>query len=96
MKYLNVAIFVCLFVISHCEKARYDNYRVYKVEISDDNLLEVFQELEEFSDGIQFLNEPNIHQPFHILVPPHKLPHMIELFDRLYVKNEVQHTNFQQ
>lgn len=96
MKYWSIFILSYLFLISYGEKARYDNYRVYKISINTNAELDVFQELEELSDGINFLDEPNIHQPFHILVAPHKLAHIVDLFDRLHIKNEVQHTNFQQ
>ena len=96
MKYFALVIVAYSCLIYHCEKVRFDNYRSYKIEVNDDKGLEVFQELEEYSDAIIFLSEPSIHRPFHILVPPHQLAHISELFERLAIKNEVQHENFQQ
>lgn len=95
MKYLCIAFLAC-FLVCYGEKTRYDNYRVYKVTVKDLAALETFQQLDEFSNGITFLDEPTIHQPFHILVPPHELAHISEIFAKLLVENEQQHANFQQ
>ncbi|XP_055308556.1 zinc carboxypeptidase-like [Sitodiplosis mosellana] len=95
MKYINLVHFACFFLICYGEKDRFDNYRVYNIEVNDDAGLGEFQKLEESSSRIVFLNEPNIHQPFQILVPPDQLANITELFERSAVKNEVQHENFQ-
>lgn len=96
MKYLCIAFLACFFLACYGERARYDNYRVYKVKVNDAAALEAFQQLEEFSDGITFLDEPTLHQPFHILCSPHKVAHITDLFEKLLVENEQQHANFQQ
>ncbi|XP_055295139.1 zinc carboxypeptidase-like [Sitodiplosis mosellana] len=95
MKYINLVHFACFFLICYGEKDRFDNYRVYNIEVNDDAGLGEFQKLEESSSRIVFLNEPNIHQPFQILVPPDQLANITELFKRSAVKTEVQHENFQ-
>lgn len=35
------------------ERARFDNYRVYSINIENDNQLNVLQELNEYPDGVR-------------------------------------------
>lgn len=35
------------------EKARYDNYRVYKVQVENDKQVELMVEIENFPDGVR-------------------------------------------
>lgn len=42
---------VCL-AVNAFEKARYDNYRVYKISIQNQQEVELFVEIENFPDGV--------------------------------------------
>lgn len=77
-----VTIFVATFIVVFGEKARFDNYRVYSVNIENEEQLSVLRELEAYADGISFRAMPTaVGQMVDIIVPPHKLADISELFD---------------
>ena len=43
---------VLVLALVTCEKARYDNYRVYEILIEDDKQLELMQNIENYPDGV--------------------------------------------
>ena len=51
----NSTLFCIIFVISSicCEKARFDNYRVYKVSIENKEQLEALKQLADSSDSVK-------------------------------------------
>ena len=51
---LKVVVFTLCFVLSvNCvEKARFDNYRVYEINIENEKQLELMREIESFPDGV--------------------------------------------
>lgn len=96
MKLLALAIgFVCSVQILG-EKARFDNYRVYSVEVENVEQLEVLRDFEDGLDGISFLETPTgIQQTAEIIVPPHKFAHIGDIFDEQKLKNHVKIENLQ-
>jgi hypothetical protein len=38
----------------NCEKARYDNYRVYEIFLEDKTHLDLMHEIEKYPDGVIF------------------------------------------
>ncbi|XP_031627768.1 zinc carboxypeptidase-like [Contarinia nasturtii] len=79
-----------------CEKARFDYYRVYSIEIENDDQLQVMQDLENHQDGLLFLTLPIANQTMvDILVPPHKFSDIGELFQKYEMKNKIKIENLQ-
>lgn len=95
MKFFALALFCGCFVASLAEKARFDNYRVYSVNVENDNQLKVLQELEEVSGGIIFLDSPNFEGTVNIVVPPHKFADVNELFKTYNMKHHTKTNNLQ-
>lgn len=96
MKLFGLALFVSYFVAILGEKARYDNYRMYIVEIGTEIQLEVLKSLENYHDGIIFIDSPyKIPQTLEFIVPPHKLAHVNALFDTYSIHNSIKVDNFQ-
>lgn len=53
MKWMLNLVFLVFTVLSvNAEKARYDNYRVYSIEVDNDLQLRVLKELSETSDSV--------------------------------------------
>lgn len=78
------------------EKARFDNYRVYSIEIENVEQLQLMQELENQRDGLSFMMPPTSNQSLvEILVPPHKFGDVSELCNRFKMKNEIKIENLQ-
>lgn len=76
-----MTILVASVIVVFGEKARFDNYRVYSIDIKNENQLNVLRELENYPDGILFRMMPTaVGQTVDIVVPPHKLADISELF----------------
>ncbi|XP_055308561.1 uncharacterized protein LOC129572592 [Sitodiplosis mosellana] len=96
MKLITVAILFACFVACLGEKARYDNYRVYSIEVENEQQLEVLRDFESGRDGISFLETPTgIQQTAEIIVPPHKFADIGDLFEEQKLKNHVKIANLQ-
>ncbi|XP_055708911.1 uncharacterized protein LOC129805177 [Phlebotomus papatasi] len=70
-----VLIFICILAtIVSCEKARFDNYRVFTVGVDSEDQLKVLRELESVSSSsYDFWTSPTkIGRSVDIMVPPHK------------------------
>lgn len=56
MKLIKLYIFLfAICAVNSLEKARYDNYRVYQIEIDDDKQLQLLKEIETYPDGVGFI-----------------------------------------
>ena len=96
MKSLVVAIFIACFVVAFGEKARFDNYRVYSINVENEEQLKVVREISGYTDGILFLNTPSgVGQSGTLIVPPHKYADVAELFEAYKIKNEMTASNLQ-
>lgn len=84
------------FLVAFCEKARFDNYRVYLVHIENEEQLQVIQELELNPDGLVLLEVPTaVDGIAEILVPPHKFADINDLFHMYNLKNEIRTNDLQ-
>lgn len=96
MKLLALAIVFAGFVGSFGEKVRFDNYRVYSIEIENEQQLKVLKKFGDGLDGISFLLTPSGPQQMaEIIVPPHKFADIAVLFEALKLKNHVKVSNLQ-
>lgn len=70
--------------------ARYDNYRVYFVELSTEEHVKVFQKLEEISDSCTFYGHArNPGQKLHVMVAAARLADFNDLLVTYKVKYEI-------
>lgn len=97
MKSFVLAIFIgCFAVHTFGEKVRFDNYRVYSVNVDNEKQLKVLNELEAYPDGISFLESPTgVGRIAELLVPPHKFAEIAELFKTYAIKNHIKTSNLQ-
>lgn len=69
-----------LFGVNCEDKARYDNYRIYRLHIETEEHVRLFQDLEDRSDSYMFIGharEPN--QNLSVLVAAHKVGEITDL-----------------
>lgn len=96
MRSFILAILISCLVIVFGEKARFDNYRVYSVNIENLAQLKVLNDLEAYPDGILFLDSPTIvDQKATLIIPPHKYADIAELFETYQIENHVRTHNLQ-
>ncbi|XP_055698021.1 zinc carboxypeptidase-like [Phlebotomus papatasi] len=87
-------------VVNSCEiadKARYDNYRLYRFHLATEDQVKIMQELEEKSDSYIFIGHarhPN--QNLTVIAAAHKVPEIEDLFERYQMSREVLVYNIQE
>ncbi|XP_011209366.2 zinc carboxypeptidase [Bactrocera dorsalis] len=96
-------LFVCLFGINlfrlvwTSDIARYDYYRVYHVELSTQQHVALFQQLEEKSDSCTFFGHArHPKQKLTIMVAAHKVADFADLLQTYDIKYDVLSYNFQE
>lgn len=77
------------------EKARFDNYRVISARIDNEQQRQLLEMLEGSSDSLQFLKPAILHRNAELVVAPHKLADIHELFALNGIKSEVLTKNLQ-
>lgn len=99
MHQIKMIVFISILIffnIIAADKARFDNYRVYSIEIKNEQQLKVLQQLENHQDGLLFLIPPmTVPMRVEILVPPHKFADISELCENHGIKNEIPIDNLQ-
>lgn len=97
MKAFELAIFVvCFWQIVCSEKARFDNYRIYSVNIENDEQLNVLHDLQIYPDGISFRAMPMaVGQNIDLVIPPHKFGDVFEIFETYKFNYRIKVENFQ-
>uniref|UniRef100_A0A182WF36 Zinc carboxypeptidase A 1 n=1 Tax=Anopheles minimus TaxID=112268 RepID=A0A182WF36_9DIPT len=96
MKFLLVCVAFALFGASMAEKARYDNYRVYRVRIQTERQLELLQAIEQYPDGYRFWSDPvKIGTEVLLVVPPHQRGHFSDLRAKFALRAKLQIANLQ-
>lgn len=96
MRLITVAILIVGLLVVFGEKTRFDNYRVFSVSIKNENQLNVLRELEIEQNEILFRAMPTmIGQIVDLIVPPHKLFDIYELFSAFEFNSQTKTENLQ-
>lgn len=96
MKSIVFVILLVSVVLAVGEKARFDNYRVYSIEVENDEQLQVLKELENQQHGLLFFTPPTItNTSVELVVPPHKFADLSELCENFQMKSEKKIDNLQ-
>lgn len=94
--YLFKFVLFAFFAQTFGEKARFDNYRVYSINIQNENQLEVLQGLESSQDGISYIEAPiTVKRAAEMIVPPHKYADISEFFEKFGIEHEIKIDNLQ-
>lgn len=93
-----LAIFLVLSSLSMaiCDKARFDNYRIYSIAIETEDQLNLLQEIANYQSEVVFLEAPlAVGVNAEILVPPHKFADVSDLFETHDLKADIKVKNLQ-
>ncbi|XP_017869911.1 PREDICTED: zinc carboxypeptidase A 1-like [Drosophila arizonae] len=89
-------VLLATFGLSHAERIRYDNYRLYKATPENEDQLAMLRDLKVSSDSIIFLNSAHVvGADVHMVVAPHKIPDLLEILGKAKIKYELQSKDFQ-
>ncbi|XP_071446229.1 zinc carboxypeptidase A 1-like [Hetaerina americana] len=81
---------------SEAVKARFDNYKVFRVTPTTDEQVKILQQVEELDNGLSFwVSASQKGKPADIMVPPHKLPMATTMFKTLDLNHRVMVENVQ-
>lgn len=84
------------FFTALCDKARFDNYRVYSITIETEKQLKLLQEFENYHNELIFIEAPTtIGINAEVLVPPHKFADISDLFQINGLKTDIKVNNLQ-
>lgn len=88
-----VTVFYCF---TNGEKARFDHYRLYELNIDNVKQLDALQEMERFPDGYSFWESPVVvNEIAEIMVPPHKFGEFSELMGHHNITSKLKIRNVQ-
>ncbi|CRL07711.1 CLUMA_CG020665, isoform A [Clunio marinus] len=92
-----IILLIFSFTIGSCEKARFDNYRVYSINIDNNVQLSVLKEIEQTSDSYSFWDSPtHVGENVEIVVPPHQFAHYDEIINKFTFRTILIHENLQE
>lgn len=96
MKFFVLGVLFANFILVYCERARYDNYRVYSIDIENEKQLKVMKDLETFPGGVRFIDTPiAVGQTLELVVPPHKFADISEIIKTTKLKSNIRSKNLQ-
>ncbi|CRK92462.1 CLUMA_CG006024, isoform A [Clunio marinus] len=79
------------------ENARFDNYRVYSIEVQSNIQLKILNELSETSDSYNFWEVPTkVGVNADLVVPPHQFAHFGEIVDKYNLTTNLIISNLQE
>ena len=89
---MNLMLFlvVSLTIVVCAEKARYDNYRLYRIHLATEKHVELFQELEAQSDSYTFYGHARqAGQKLTVMVAANKIAEIHDLMKRYVVEADI-------
>ncbi|GAB0100160.1 zinc carboxypeptidase [Sergentomyia squamirostris] len=90
-------VLVAILAVCVADPARFDNYRVYKLNVVNEEQLQALQLMEDKDGNYQFWDYPaTIGQDLDILVPPHKFNDFDEFTSKLEIPKELKVENVQE
>jgi len=88
--------FALLCTVAAIEKARFDNYRVYSLNVDTVEQLKELKKLDGNSDGFEFWKLADVGKEADLMVPPHKFADFEELVESLKISYYLKIRNVQE
>lgn len=93
---LTYLLILAIFSGGFCDKARFDNYRVYSIKIETEQQLNLLQEFEIQQNEFTFIEAPiAIDTNAEIIVPPHKFADISDILQSYGLKADIRVNNLQ-
>lgn len=94
MKY-QLALVLLMGVSCFATKARYDNYKVYSMQLKNEDQAKAVVELEHNTDSYDFWSEPSLVRDVDVMVPPHKFADFEDFLTRFGIQYHIKVENVQ-
>ncbi|KAM0726995.1 Zinc carboxypeptidase A 1 [Formica fusca] len=85
-----VIVLCTILSLAVAQKARFNNYKVFRIIPTTEAQVEILRELEEIPDGFSFWEAPSfVGRSVDLMVAPHKLPQFYEIMVQIGVPYQV-------
>src|SRR5687768_7295028 len=92
---LQLALVLLMGVSCFGTKARYDNYKVYSMQLKNEDQAKAVVELEHNTDAYDFWSEPSLVRETDVMVPPHKFADFEDFLARFGIEFQIKVENVQ-
>lgn len=91
MNLLSGLVLCAVAVVINAGKLRFDHHKVYKLNVQNEDQMNVLRQLEETPNGdYKFWNSPRAGQFVEVVVPPQKLYEFHGIMNNFNINNEIQ------
>lgn len=95
MRLVLLALASVAVLLVSAEQARFDNYQILSVKIVNDQQRELIEDLDENSDSVEVVADLR-NGLVELVVAPHKIADVNDMFQRIGIHSEVKHRNLQE
>lgn len=95
MKLLHLAIVLSMGIACFAAKARYDNYKLYSMQLSTEEQAKAVEVLAQNVDSYDFWSDTSLVRDVDVMIPPHKLGEFEDFLTRFNITFHVKVENIQ-
>lgn len=92
---LQLAIVLLLAASCFAAKSRYDNYKLYAMQLNTEEQAKALINLEEGTDAYDFWSEPSLVRDVDVMIPPHKIGEFEDFLSRFNISFHIKVENIQ-
>lgn len=82
---LQLAVILCLAATCFAAKSRYDNYKLYSMQLQTEEQAKAVVELEKYTDAYDFWSAPSLVRDVDVMIPPHKIAEFEDFLTRFSI-----------
>lgn len=92
---LQLAVVLLMAASCFAVKARYDNYKLYSMQLQNEEQAKAVVELEHNTDSYDFWSAVSLVRDVDVMVPPHKLGEFEDFLNRFNIEFNIKVENIQ-
>lgn len=93
---LQLAVVLLLAATCFAAKSRYDNYKLYSMQLKTEEQAKAVVELEDHTDAYDFWSATSLVRDTDVMVPPHKLGEFEDFLARFNIEHHIKVENIQE
>lgn len=95
MKLLHLVVVLLMGVSCFAAKARYDNYKLYAMQLSTEEQAKAVDELSQNVHSYDFWSDPSLVRDTDVMIPPHKIPEFEDFLTTFNITFHIKEQNIQ-
>lgn len=93
---LQLALVLLMVLSCFAAKARYDNYKLYSIQLQNEDQAKAVLELQNNTDAYDFWSDPSLVRDTDVMVPPHKFGDFEDFLTRFGIPHNIKVENVQE